>query len=167
MFLSYFFLITSITFYFFIIYQFFATRRSLSRKYYTYSEELFAGLKDKNKARAYTIFLTTRRVLLCMILICFQDINFIVRVVSFGSIQIFYLIYLILIRPFTEITNNIVEIINESILTILVLLLLYYNKSNRWNFTIEQVFINLILSCSALVCLVLIMSLTFSIIYNK
>ena len=62
--MAYFFLTLCFLFFFFIIYQFRATKRWLNRIKYTYSEELFAGLKESNKARFYTLSLVTRR--LCL-----------------------------------------------------------------------------------------------------
>ena len=151
LFLAHFFLITSTAFYFFIIYQFQATRTWLNRKYYKYSEELFGGLKESNKARSYTIFLTTRRFLLCIILICLQNLHFIYRVILFNLVQILYFALIIVLRPFTQIDNNIVEIVNELLLTVLGSLLLHYNESSRWDKTIENVYIYLITFSSAFV----------------
>ena len=69
LFFSHFFLVSCLCFFIFIIYQFQATKVWLNRKYYSYSEELFTGLKENNKARLYPIFLTTRRLAFCIILI--------------------------------------------------------------------------------------------------
>ena len=95
-----------------------------------------------------------------------QDLNFIYRVISFFLIQIPYFILIIVIRPFTDKENNIVEIINESLLTIFVSMLLYYNESDRWNYTIERVFIYSILSNSVLVSLIFTISFILSIVYK-
>ena len=62
--ISYMFLISCIAFYVFIIYQFYVTLIWLNRKYHPYFDELFAGLKESNKARLYTILLVTRRLVL-------------------------------------------------------------------------------------------------------
>ena len=156
--LTYLFLISSIVFYIFIIYQFHVTRVWLNRKYYTYSEELFGGLKESNKARAYIILLSIKRLLLCTILICLQDLHFIYRVIIFGLIQIPYFLIIVCIRPFTQIANNISEFINELLLSVLGLMLLYYNKSSRWNNIIENGYIYSITCGSAIVCLVFTIS---------
>ena len=107
----------SFAFYSFIIYQFCVTRQKLKRARYSYSEELFVGLKETNMARTYSILLVTRRITLCIFLVCLQDLHFLIRVFLFAIVQIIYLILLIAIRPFKQITNNMIEIMNELSLT--------------------------------------------------
>ena len=84
----------------------------------------------------------------------------------FFLIQVSYLIIIIIIRPFQEKTNNLVEIVNELVLTILISLLLFYNKSSRWNTTIEDIFIYSIMSNSIVVSLIFMTSLIYSITYK-
>ena len=93
--IAYLFLISCIVFYFFIIYQFQTTRVWIRRKEYAYSEELFAGLKQSNKARSFTVALITRRLLLGLFLLCLQDLQFIICVIIFGIIQILFFVMIL------------------------------------------------------------------------
>ena len=136
-------------FYFFIIYEFQATKIWLNRKYHSYSEELFAGLKDNTKARSYSILLFTRRIILSTMLICLQEFNFIYRVISFAFVQVPYCIIIISIRPFAQVSNNIVEAINELLLAISTSFLLYYNEQDKWKNYIEKSYVYLITGSSA------------------
>ena len=43
------------------------------------------------------------------------------------------MLYTIIIRPFKEVKDNVIEIINEIGYTILISLLLYYNKESNWS----------------------------------
>ena len=141
-------------FYIFIIYEFCVTRKRLSRSTHFYSRELFAGLKGNNKARLYTTLLVSRRLVLCIILICLQDLNKAYCILSFFLIQMSFLVVMIWIRPFDETTNNVVEIVNELLLAILISMLLYYNESSRWNTVAEDLFLYAIVSNSVSVSLI-------------
>ena len=67
------------------------------------------------------------------------------------------------VRPFEEKTNNIIEIINELVLTVMISMLLHYNESNIWDTQIEDVFIYLIMSNSVLVTFILCVTLLVTI----
>ena len=88
---AYLFLISSIVFYFFTVYQFYKTRVRSARNSYAYSEELFSGLKMSNKARLFTVALITRILLLGAFMICMQHLHFMVRVTIFIVIQVLFL----------------------------------------------------------------------------
>ena len=165
-FIAYIFIISCFVFYILIIRQYQVTKIKLKRKVNWYAEEMFAGLKETNQARSYTIFLITRRLYLCIMLICFQDLNFILSVILFAAIQIPYFVSIILVRPFNQIANNIVEAINELLLTILICMLLFYNQPNRWNNTIERIVIYLITGVSMLIGLIFISSLILTIAHK-
>ena len=65
LFCAWLFIIFSILFYIFIVYQFWLTKESHKRVSYAYSKELFSGLKKTNKARAYTMIMISRQLFLC------------------------------------------------------------------------------------------------------
>ena len=93
--IAYSFIVAYALFFLFILYQFRATNIMIRRQHYSYSEELFSGLKDSNKARSYTILFTSRRLALCILLLVFQQVHFIMRVMFFVIIQIPYLMIII------------------------------------------------------------------------
>ena len=149
--IAYLFMASCHLFYIFAIYQVKTTKRWSDKKNFVYIRELFSGMKENDKAKAYSVLLLTRRLFLCVILVFLQDLHFMVRVVSFVVIQISYFILIILIRPFVKITNNIVEIVNEAMMTTLILMLLYFNEPSRWNQTIEKAMMDLMMYNSILV----------------
>ena len=81
------------------------------------------------------------------------------RIIPFLVIQMAYFILIIVIRPFEEKTNNIVEIVNELMFTVMISMLVYYNKPSRWNSKIKEVFVLMIMSNSASVTFILTISL--------
>ena len=149
--LAYFFMASCCSFYIFTIFQYKTTKRWSDKNNYIYIQEIFSGMKENDKARAYSILLISRRLFLSIVLVFLQDQHFMVRVISFAVIQISYFILILLFRPFVKITNNIVEIINEAIVTILILTLLHLNEPGRWNQTIEKAMMNLMMCNSVLV----------------
>ena len=73
---------------------------------------------------------------------------------------------IIIMRPFEDITNNIVEITNEIFFWSMSGSLIYYNKPSRWNPTIEDVFMYTILSNSVVVVCILSVSLLINVAYK-
>jgi RsiW-degrading membrane proteinase PrsW (M82 family) len=63
---------------------------------------------------------------------------------------------MIIIRPFDNVKDNLIEIFNELIYLALCGLMLYYNKENRWNESIEAVFITLIISSTIFTTIVML-----------
>ena len=155
---SFMFMVLCIAFYVFIIYQFRVTQDKEKRAKYSYSKELFTGLKETNEARTYSIFFATRRLILCILLVCLQDIHFLARVMLFLTVQIVYFILLIAIKPFDEVQNNLIEALNELLLAFLILILVFYNQVNHWSKGTEGVFVYSILSASCGVLLIEIVS---------
>jgi hypothetical protein len=75
--------------------------------------EYYANIRQNKWARIYTSALLSRRLLFIIIILLF---TFFHRNTIFGillGIQMLYLIQLLIIRPFEELENNIVEITNE------------------------------------------------------
>ena len=97
---------------------------------------------------------------------CLQDLHHLTSVILFGIVQIVYFTLLIAIRPFKQITNNMIEIVNELSLTGLILILVYYNRPNRWNKSIEDVFIYTIISTSSCVLFISVISLIATFAYK-
>ena len=100
----------------------------------------------------------------CCFLIFLQDLYFMVNVIIFVIIQVLFFVMIIAIRPFDQVLNNIVETLNELLLTGLVSILLYYNESTRWNATVEKAFIYSITLNNCIVCSVMIISMIISIV---
>lgn len=73
-----------------------------------------------NKARLYAVMFLFRRTILCLIVLLTHDIlNLFIRTLTFVVFQLVYFGYIILLKPFVEFKDNLLEIVNEVIYTIL------------------------------------------------
>ena len=74
-----------------------------------------------------------RRLLSVALLIACQNLYLYIKLVLFIAIHITVMIYTLIVRPFEEIKDNMIEIINEASYTLLICSLLYYNQESRWS----------------------------------
>ena len=69
------------------------------------------------------------------------------------------MIYLIIIgvkRPFKKVTDNIIEIMNEVFFLVLLSLLVFFNLEDRWNSTAKNIYLNIIISNSCVILLLML-----------
>ena len=59
-----------------------------------------------------------------------------------------YLPIIIALRPFKKVTDNLIEIMNEVFFLVLLSLLMFLNKSDEWDSTTKNVYLNIIVSNS-------------------
>jgi hypothetical protein len=78
-----------------------------------YFGEIYSGLKSSKTQRLYTTMFMFRRLALVSLLIFCQSLPAVVLLFSAAIFQVFYLISLVVIRPFDDKTSNVVDIINE------------------------------------------------------
>ena len=62
--------------------------------------------------------------------------------------QTIYFIFIIILRPSEKIEANIILLLNEFVFWILSCLLVYYNTQDRWNNTVEEIYLRIISSNS-------------------
>jgi fatty acid desaturase len=82
--------------------------------------EFFNGLRRSKFASTYNLILILRRLLIICWLICFQWIPKMVLIPIVALYQFFHNTIVIIIRPFDHPKENLVEIANEIILTVVV-----------------------------------------------
>lgn len=86
--------------------------------------EYYADVRTSHWARCYTSLLLTRRLVFVVIVLL---VNFISSEFVFSlllGIQLLYLGVLLMIRPFEEIENNLVELTNEMFFLVFIVLML-------------------------------------------
>jgi hypothetical protein len=62
-----------------------------------------------------------------------------------GLYQLAHLYFIVTVRPFQKIKDNIVEIFNETIFTIFLLGLSYFNKEEKWSDVFVDMYSNLMM----------------------
>jgi cysteine-rich repeat protein len=97
--------------------------------------EFFSGLKKKKFASAYNLLILMRRAYLTLWIIWMRTMPLMVHLIGATLLQVLHASLIILIRPFSQAKDNIVEVANELIFTILMAGLIYFNKKSAWNKT--------------------------------
>jgi cysteine-rich repeat protein len=128
------------------VYQWIKTFWNNNLKSMHYFIYFFSGIRGTWKARLYAMMFILRRSLLWSIVIFLDTKNgLFYKTLFFVTVQFLYLSLSIIIRPFSEVKDNICEIINEVVYTILWGSLFYLNAERRWSEISEKAYISLIM----------------------
>ena len=119
-------------------------------------KELFSGIKSTSWSKLYSTFLLTRRCLFVVILIFGKSLSNFELICPMIVVQVFYLGNLIIVRPYKQVKNNIIEITNESFYFLLVVLLSYFNTAARWAGVMENIYLAIILANSMTIISIMI-----------
>ena len=103
--------------------------------------ELYAGLKNTVWARFYLALQLLRRIIFVSLLITLAPISSIAIVWAISCLQIVYLIVLIILRPFEELKDNLIEIINEVFFNYFACWLTHFNSESVWSSTTTDIYI--------------------------
>ena len=105
-------------------------------------EEFSVDLKPNRKAKLYTTIWLVRRIAFAIIVVSLSPVSSFTVLLLMTIIQcLLYLIFIILVRPFSEPKDNTIEIINEIIFTFLVWWQFYFNSEQRWNNASTSIYI--------------------------
>lgn len=105
--------------------------------------EYYADIKNKRWTRLYTSLLLARRLLFVFIIILLGFIGGQNVLIILLVVQVFYLVALIILRPFDEVKNNIVEITNEAFYFLFVILMLALDSEDKWTGAMTKFFLSL------------------------
>ena len=128
----------------------------------TLLREIYKGLKDGKLAQLYFVVSTTRRLLLIAVLILLQTMHFYAKMCMLMIIQISYLIYLLAVRPFESIRDNLIEILNELIILFISLILTIYSSESAWTGSIDSIVINTSLFNNIMILVIIVLALTYN-----
>ena len=103
--------------------------------------EFFNGVNMKKKDKFYVVMLLIRRSIFVTFLVTLVSIKSSTLVLILSFMQFIYMIYIIVLRPFTEIKSNLIEIVNEVYFFVLLSSLAYFNTENNWNSFITDIYI--------------------------
>ena len=118
--------------------------------------EIFNGVKMMKRSKLYVSILLIRRAIFVILLITLQSIQSWILVSMLGILHIWYLIYIIILRPFEEKRNNIIEIVNEIFFSILLNSLIFLNSESVWNSTLTEIYMWIIISNTLAIFLIII-----------
>jgi hypothetical protein len=106
-----------------------------------YFSEFFSGVKHLKKARLYALNFMVVRILFVAIVVGWSDLTNIIKLVLFSLTQTWFVAYMIIVRPFNSLKDNIIEIWNQILYLILVWSLFYLDSSSRWISTVTTTYI--------------------------
>jgi cysteine-rich repeat protein len=95
--------------------------------------ELSVGLKPNLYAKVYQVVLILRRVVLVSWMVWFKFTSQMTFLIFPSIYQFLHICYILIVRPFTSVKDNIVEIYNELTFTLMLSGLIYLRKESKWN----------------------------------
>ena len=97
-----------------------------------YFSELYNGTKDTKICKLYTFIFIMRRLITAFLIVFLRNLNVWPRCIFFTIVQIAALTFSIIYRPFSEAKNNIIEIMNEAIFSVLCVFVTICNDPKIW-----------------------------------
>ena len=86
-----------------------------------YLSEVYDGFKDNAASKLFLFLFIVKRFMMACVIVFMRNMNNWVRIILFALVQITYLIYTIIVRPYQKVKDNLIEILNEITLTLLCL----------------------------------------------
>ena len=103
--------------------------------------EFFSGLQTSSKAMFFVVVNLIKRALLVIVLISWVVLPSWLVVGFLSIIEFLYIVYVVANRPFKEIIDNAVEIINEMYFFVFFTSLMFLNTEEKWSNTKTTIFI--------------------------
>jgi cysteine-rich repeat protein len=119
-------------------------------------QEIFSGLKMTPVARSYQLLLMLRRLILISWMIWMKFITPLLYLSFPGFYQLIHLWTIIFIRPFSRIKDNIIEVFNELVFTIILWSVVFLNKKEKWDSITVDAFFYLLMAPGAFMFIVVI-----------
>ena len=114
------------------------------QKYYL--KEFFLGTKNNKRSKFYTTMFLSKRIILVSLVILLERMPMILKVIIFILIQLWSWVTIIYLRPFKDVKNNIIEILNEVYFLLCSSVMIHFNKKSKWSSWQTTLYINILLS---------------------
>jgi len=96
-------------------------------------KEYFSGVKNTRVARMYNVVIMIRRVVLVSLMVCLSNIDKVFLVLLAVCYQIAHTAFIIWMRPYASIKDNINETMIDIVFSVLLITLLYFHTEEAWN----------------------------------
>ena len=117
-------------------------------------DEIFDGTKDTKYSKYYSFMFIMRKALIIMFMLFLPSLNIIIKVGFFVLIQSLYYLYLVSVRPLEKAKDNLIGVINETLILMLANMLFKYNKEPDWTTSSKMVFFLSISITNLIVCII-------------
>ncbi|CAI2379798.1 unnamed protein product [Moneuplotes crassus] len=145
------------------LYMFWITKDFYDPDRYYKLGEFFSGVRLNKYARLYSFLRCFRKLFIILWLLICSFLDSWILCVGFLVLQLSYFIIIILLKPFDRVENNIIEMINEVIFTLLIGICIIFDQDQEWTSLPTNLFNYTILSNSIIITLVMIGALIFTI----
>ena len=119
----------------------------LSASLYTVDEskhnklgEFFNGLKMQRRFKLHAFMLMLRRIVFVTLLLTCNSVASRLLIGVLAFIQLIYLAYVCFMRPFWQIKDNLIDIVNEIYFLLLLSALIYLNVESYWSSTTTSIY---------------------------
>ena len=154
--LSFAFIIQFIVFSYFLfaIYKWYQWRDVEKFRAIKYTKQLFDSIKESNISRTFIIKYLFQRILFWLMAALWNPSNTYPKIGVYSLIQLIFFLYTVILRPFNNIKDNLLEIVNEVHYVVLTSSLLFLNYESNWSQVKEIVYLAIIFSNNIIVCLI-------------
>ena len=121
--------------------------------------EWFTGLKMDKKYKIHSSMIIIRRTVFVLLLIVWSAVASRVLIGVLTLIQVLYLVYICILRPFKEVRGNLIEILNEVYFLSLLSCLIYFNTESYWSSNVTSIYMWVLASNSMTVFIIIICKL--------
>ena len=117
--------------------------------------EFYCGLKKTKLWQLYTTVWLCRRLLFVLLIVSISPNSPLLALQILSVVQLLYFIYVVVQRPYIEVKENLIEIINELFFLIYLSWFWHFSTESKWSSTSSNVYMYLILANNGLVFLVI------------
>ena len=127
--------------------------------------EIFNGIKMEKKYKIYASLIIIRKMIFVFLLIFLMFISSKLLIGILTWIEIWYIIYLFMMKPYKEAKGNIIEVLNEIFFLLLLSNLVFLNEKSDWTSSKISIYSYIIVS-NSFVTLLIIFSKIRKFIYS-
>ena len=150
-------IIIAISCYLFIILSFLVIWCSVRPQTHNIFGEFFIGLKQTFRAKIYTPLQLIRKLLFIFALTLLSFAGYFAVIVVWGCIQLAFLAYIVIVRPFELKRDMFIEIINEIFFLFILCWMSHFNTYELWNNMLIFVFVT-VMMCNNIIIMVIVSS---------
>ena len=121
--------------------------------------EFESGLKDSKVCKLFTCFFLLRKIILVVWVIVSAGVYPMLIAILASIIELVYMVWLAITRPFKETQNNIIEILNEIIFTIVCAWLIIFDTESDWTQGLTDIYMYILIGNNMAIVFVLVISL--------
>ena len=118
--------------------------------------EFFWGIKDLKRFKSYMVVFPIRRAIYAFFLVGLSSISSQSAFAIITALQFFFVVYVVILRPFKELLVNVIEIMNEGVLLLLVFIINFFPSGSNWTSEESDLYVSIIVINISIIFLMII-----------